>query len=520
MAVLQQSRMRQEISPRVVIPIGIGLVALLAVIGTGSALWMGVAAASLVGIALLNWMGPVGILYVYAALMWLLPKLYLPGTDTIIPMHLPLMAGAALLWLVGRFTSEHKSGAALLPPFWPLISLYAMGGFIGYFTGRFDIDSTNGLKFLVEACLLAPVFYLLTWQYMRSPKDAERLILLLAASTLALGIIAYIFQGSGYWTPIPFEKEDLRLSGQYQFGGLYLIVTPVLMSTQLSMLIPALTALVINSSAARRRIAAGLLLLPLVFLILMAAGRSGWMGTVVGIVAVVLFSAHAGKVSLPKLGLWTLAGLFLGALLLGSLGLVNEEISRRIFSFGTLLDDDTVVFRYWIWGIGIDLVNQYPLGVGFQVIRGLTGYPAHNSYILWALGTGVAGFAALVGFVVSWLVRMTNTLRKRYEPVLAMALAAFGGVLGGMISINGDNISTSVGWTQTTLWIMLGIGSAAYAVVRSNAPLPTEKSKVQSPKSKVQYTGFAAQSPKSKIQNLRSAMTTLNLGLWTLDEDI
>jgi hypothetical protein len=48
-----------------------------------------------------------------------------------------------------------------------------------------------------------------------------------------------------------------------------------------------------------------------------------------------------------------------------------------------------------------------------------------------------------------------------------------------MIGINGDNISTSVGWTQGTLWIMLGIGAAAYAKVKSLKP------EVSSPKSKV-----------------------------------
>src|ERR1043165_5225786 len=190
----------------------IGLVALLVIIGTGSALWMSVAVASLLGIALLSWIGPVGILYIYAALMWLLPRMYLPGTDVIIPLHIPLVAGAALLWLVGRFTADFRQKTTLLPPFWPLVGLYAIGGFVGFYTGRPDIDASNGLKFVVEACLLAPVLYLLAWQYMRAPKDAERLILILAGATLAIGAIGYVFQGSGYWTPIPFEKEGLRLS--------------------------------------------------------------------------------------------------------------------------------------------------------------------------------------------------------------------------------------------------------------------------------------------------------------------
>jgi len=191
------------------------------------------------------------------------------------------------------------------------------------------------------------------------------------------------------------------------------------------------------------------------------------MGSAVGVAVVLFFSARAGKVSLPRVGAALAVCGFLGLVVVTSMGLVNDEIIRRIFSFSTLLEDDTVVFRYWIWGLGLDLIGHYPFGVGFQVILGLYGYPAHNQYILWALGTGVPGFIAVVGLLLAWIVRVIKTLLKQYEPVLAMALASLGAVIGAMIGINGDNISTSVGWTQGTLWIMLGIGAAAYAVVQS-----------------------------------------------------
>ena len=121
MATLQQSRILRDVSPRALIPIGIGLAALLAIIGTGSSLWMSVAVASLLGMALLHWIGPVGILYIYAALMWLLPRLDVPGTETVIPLHLPLMAGAALLCpacadRLRRYPSSSTQSAAPISP--------------------------------------------------------------------------------------------------------------------------------------------------------------------------------------------------------------------------------------------------------------------------------------------------------------------------------------------------------------------------------------------------------------------
>jgi O-antigen ligase len=184
-------------------------------------------------------------------------------------------------------------------------------------------------------------------------------------------------------------------------------------------------------------------------------------------VALVLFYAvRAGKVSPGRLALVALVGLFLSTLALASLGLVNDEIARRLGSLGSLAEDDTVVFRYGVWSIGLDLIQKYPLGIGFQAFRGLTGYTAHNQYILWALGTGVAGLGAVVVMLAGWLSRMFVTVGRRHQPALTVSLASFGAVVGGLLSINGDNISSSMGWTQNTLWIFLATGAAAYSGAR------------------------------------------------------
>lgn len=460
------------LQPRAVVPLMGGLLLVLLIVLSGSALWLGVCAAALVGAAVLARLGPVRLLYVYAAFVWLLPRIYVPGMPGIVPLHILLAGGIGMLCGF-EVLAGARSRKDVLPPLWPLAALYCLGGFAGFFTGRIDVDTVNGLKFLMEACGLAPLVYLLVWTYLRETRDGERVILLLSFSTLVLGTVAYIFQGSAFWTPIPFEQDGLRLSGQYQFGPLYLIVTPVMMSTQLSMLIPALCSLAVNSTDRKHKIAAMVAMWPLGLLLLLAAGRSGWMGTIAGLAIVLFFSIRAGKVSVPRLAAGMVALGVVGVIAAVSLGLVNEEISRRILSFATLLEDDTVVFRYWIWGIGIDLVGQYPFGVGFQVIRGLYGYPAHNQYILWALGTGVGGFAAIIAMFLAWGNRMVRLLLAGCEPVRPVALAALGAVAGALISINGDNISTSVGWTQTTLWMMLGLGMAALA--RHGAETAREK---------------------------------------------
>lgn len=450
---------------RSVVPLLGGLLLVVAIAVSGSALWLGAMALGILGLAALARLGPLHLLFIYAALTWLLPKLYVPGIPGILPMHILLAGGIGLLWGIGVLTQPERRKEAL-PPLWPLIALYCVGGFVGFFTGRADVDTTNGLKFLMEACWLAPLLYLLVWTYVRQERDGERLILLISFSTLVLGVVAYLFQGSGVWTPIPFEKEGLRLSGQYQFGPVYLIVTPVLMSTQLSMLIPALCSVAINSARRAHRVAGMSAAFPLAILLLLAAGRSGWMGTAAGVVVVVLFSARAGKVSLARLSLLGAGVGIVGTAAALSLGLLNDEILRRLLSFGTLLEDDTVVFRYWIWGLGLDLIGQYPFGVGFQVIRGVYGYSAHNQYILWALGTGVGGLMAVVALFLVWGLRIFRMLLRTTHELSAVALASLGAVIGALISINGDNISTSVGWTQTTLWIMLGLGMAAYSRYR------------------------------------------------------
>jgi len=456
----------QHTSPRTLVPVGVGLAAVILIVLSGSAMWMAAVAFSIVGLLVFVRLGAVRLLYAYAALMWILPRLTLPGVESIVPLHLLLIGGLGALWVISLFTESQEKRGALLPPFWPLVALYSISGIIAFTTGRSDIDPTNGMKFLVEASVLAPLLYLLVWRYMRSPGDGERMILLLSLSTLAIGALAFVFQGSAYWTPIPFEKDGLRLSGQYQFGGLYLIVTPVLMSTQLSMLIPALCSLAINSVSRHRRLAAIALAVPLTLIILLAAGRSGWMGTAVGVGLVIFFSARFGKVSLPKVGVVLAVGGFVAIAAISSMGLINDEVLRRLTSFGSLLDDDTVVFRYWIWGLGLDLIGQNPLGVGYQVILGLYGYPAHNQYILWGLGSGIGGLVAVVSFLLASIIRIVRALWASSQQVIssrAVALGAVAAVVGAMIGINGDNISTSVGWTQSTLWIMVGLGAASLA---------------------------------------------------------
>jgi O-antigen ligase len=442
------------------------MVVTLGIAGSGNAGWFSLIALGLVSLVALVRLGPVANLYLFAGLIWLLPRAYVPGTDALVPLHVVLAGGLGVCWVGKLLTARRRQEGNLLPPFWPLVAIYIFAGFVAFFTGRADLDTTNGVKYLVEACLLAPLLYLLVWHYLRSTREAERLLLILSGSILALGILAFTFQGTGFWTPIPFEKEGLRLSGQYQFGPLYLIVTPVMMGTELSMLIPALAALTLNSERKAHRVTALALVVPIILLTLLAAGRSGWLGAAAGLVPVLFFSARAGKVSLPKVGLTLAAVGLIGGVAVSALGLLNDEIARRLLSIGNLLDDDTVVFRYWIWGMGIDLIREYPLGVGFQVIRVLHGYPAHNQYILWAMGTGLIGFGAMIALLAAWLGAVAGALWRIPGTLRAVGLAAFGGVAGALISINGDNISTSVGWTQSSLWIFLALGAAVLTTVK------------------------------------------------------
>ena len=86
-----------------------------------------------------------------------------------------------------------------------------------------------------------------------------------------------------------------------------------------------------------------------------------------------------------------------------------------------------------------------------------------------------AALFVVVLMLLAWIGRVAKTLLKRHETVFAMALASLAGVLGGMVGINGDNISTSVGWTQGTMWILLGVGAAAFQVALTRQPASPQK---------------------------------------------
>src|SRR5438093_216878 len=87
------------LSARTVMPV-LGALLLLLLIGwLETALWLGMAALCLLGMGALVRIGPVRVLYLYAGLIWLLPRIYLPGLDTIVPLHVLLLGGLGILWL-------------------------------------------------------------------------------------------------------------------------------------------------------------------------------------------------------------------------------------------------------------------------------------------------------------------------------------------------------------------------------------------------------------------------------------
>jgi hypothetical protein len=399
----------------------------------------------------LVWRPAKHLLYLYAALAWLLPRLYPPGLDRILPMHVVLLGSLALIWLLD---------SRKLPPFFVLVAAYSVGGIAAFLSGMRDLDTVNGIKFLVEACVVGPLLYLLVWSYLRDGRDAERFMLVLGTSFAMLGLLAYLLRGSPVWTPTVYEKAALRLSGQYEVAGVYLIVTPVSLSTQIAMLIPLALGIALNSRSRRLGRWATVLLFPFALLILLAGGRAGWLGALVGSSVVLLFSVRSGKAALSRgMLVALLATLFALAVL--SSGILNQEIARRLSSLGYLFEDRSVVVRYPLWEFGLELLRTHPMGIGFQAFQSLTGYAVHNQYLLWGLGTGLGGLAAILLFIANWLVRSVRLLLVHPSPVPVAVICALGGMAGALISMCGDNMSTSVGWTQSTFWVLLALGASA-----------------------------------------------------------
>src|SRR5439155_9317883 len=84
--------------PRKWVPILGGLGLILAVVMTGSVMVIGMIAAAIICMAGLVWVGGIRVLYAYAALIWLLPRIYLPGFDAIVPVHVLVVGGLTFLW--------------------------------------------------------------------------------------------------------------------------------------------------------------------------------------------------------------------------------------------------------------------------------------------------------------------------------------------------------------------------------------------------------------------------------------
>jgi O-antigen ligase len=249
--------------------------------------------------------------------------------------------------------------------------------------------------------------------------------------------------------------------------------------------------------------------------ILVARNRSGWLGTVVGLMVLgILYLRYGGikkgtgfqkhQLIIPAVIVLLSIGLFLGMTQMSQLG---GGIAGRASTISNLGHDVDFRWRIGMWDKAVRMVQSRPWsgwGVGtFPVQQALFFHPycpnrqqrdimrkgptlsenAHNTYLQIAAELGYPGLALYLGIFGAFFftaIRALRSLRPGFRQ--AVVMAAIAGAAAQMASAIG-----SPAWEfaecSLFLWLILGLGMATAGVgergraraSRSEAPLESEE---------------------------------------------
>ncbi len=193
-----------------------------------------------------------------------------------------------------------------------------------------------------------------------------------------------------------------------------------------------------------------MLAIPLTIVLVYSYARSAWIGTLVGIVCIILFRLKQKR------------GLFIGTVLGGSLLLViltKLEVTKALFyKLGTIGDRIVSITsasanndRLYMWKAALTLIKRHPFGVGakntnelqtiYDQITASTGHyflnkatmGVHNLYLqIWLM----FGFVALLAFLLwigMWLWRVYKGILQSEGYEKAILVGIFAGAIGFLI---------------------------------------------------------------------------------------
>jgi O-antigen ligase/Flp pilus assembly protein TadD len=306
--------------------------------------------------------------------------------------------------------------------------------------------------------------YFVALQAFREQKHVRALIEIVSVvgATVSLyGIMQYLGLDPIAWGNTPFEARRSFST----FGN------PDLLAGYLVLALPC--AIAAFFSVPERRWLHGSATFVLAVGLLTAFTRSGWLGAVVGVGALLVLSGSNIKRYRREIGLLAAAFVIVfAAILIHSASNPELRLTSKIKGAFQFHDGGTASQRFEIWKAGWSMVKDRPLlGQGLDTyrlasqrfeteryVKGVAGTTvsdnAHNYFIQLAAGGGPAAALALYAFFISWIARMVKIrsgLKTDAERMLVSGAAAAGA--GYLVTMF---LGISIVGAGSTFWILMG----------------------------------------------------------------
>ena len=401
---------------------------------------------------------------------WYKPKIY--STYVLV---LIILSAAVIVRIAGKIRITR-------PPFFLcfFLALYAISAIVSTIYSVDRMLSLQGDFFRQESVLTILVYAVLPVLFaaLVFTRQQARMLLMGLLACLVLVAAYAIIQYAGF-DPITTEpffgiKPLSRIQaisstlGNANFLGKFLVLTS-----------PLSLAYLYVCAGWRKRLMGGMALVLAVAGLIVSETRASWLGFFIASGAFFFLVKDAGHRPKQVL-LGILAGIICGGLVFvavvalarGKLpDLQNTLINRTVVVFDVKKSLETST-RLYMWGKTIDCIARRP-GFGFgpdtQVLVFRQFNPeynrrfndrvildrAHNNYLDVALSQGLFGLFAYCGILISFLVLLWQTLKRRpYVTDRIFLCAIFSGYCGYLVN---DFFSFSVVSVSPTFWSLIGL---------------------------------------------------------------
>ncbi|MDA8168364.1 MAG: O-antigen ligase family protein [Nitrospiraceae bacterium] len=330
----------------------------------------------------------------------------------------------------------------------------------------------------LRLCVIAPVLgYVLSVITLKNKKEIEMLVSVFLLGSIVLSVLSV----AAYAGWFDIAEVDLNVAGDfadrfyapYEIPYLgYLVLggnnTVLFSSCAIAVCMGAL----FYRKGAGMRVAALFCLLANFSVLVISGSRMPFLAVFVSGMAIVsMGEGKAGKAFLRYALriLVILTGLTSTYLLLNRMGFVSDEVSERLASIlpGIVSPveylKDTGGERYFIWQQIVPALMHNPLGTGFMesfAPAGGADVGPHSQYLFLLLGSGIAGTAAFIFFLVSCMRRLFRSCKEGGSGMKWVAAGAGGSIVVWLVNSLSIHSFVAPG-ADIMLLVICGAGLAA-----------------------------------------------------------